>query len=125
MYKEQNNLFQAIEPTAEISIVMFDALKLKERIKNSAAICSAELYSFMPEYNFMRASDLVTKAMSLHSLVAVLPGSVEKFVEYMENITLVSSHIDGLGTCSSEITAMSLLLEELKIKIPERQRSKY
>jgi hypothetical protein len=40
----------------------------------------------------------------------------------MENVTSVNMHLDSLGNVASEITAMSLLVDELKIKIPERQK---
>jgi dynein heavy chain len=55
----------------------------------------------------------------------VLPSTVDQFVVYMDNVNKVSLQMEPLGNTSQEITAMSLLIEELKIRIPEKYKSKF
>jgi dynein heavy chain len=43
----------------------------------------------------------------------------------MDSVNSVSNHLDDLGNSSQEITAMTLLIEELKIKISEKYRAKF
>jgi len=40
----------------------------------------------------------------------------------MENVNIVNQQLENMGNIGSDITAMSLLIEELKIKIPEKYR---
>lgn len=43
----------------------------------------------------------------------------------MDNVNTVNQHLDSLGTTSGEITAMALLIEELRIKVSEKYKQKY
>lgn len=58
-YRTQDGAFQAMEPSLEIGMVLFDNQKLKERIKGSAQVCQEELFKFMPELNYQKAVEFV------------------------------------------------------------------
>lgn len=103
-------------------MLLFDVSLLKEKIKGSAATCCQELYRFMPEYVYETAKKFTQKLSAMHQTISILPTTVDQFVTYMENVNSISSKLEDISNVSQEVTAMSLLIEELKIKLSERYR---
>ncbi|CAK92427.1 unnamed protein product (macronuclear) [Paramecium tetraurelia] len=124
-YKDQDQQFQDIEPTQEIGMILFDNQKLKAKIKSSAMNCIQELQKFIPEYIYKKAVLFTQKTTQLYSTIAISPITVEQFVNYMEAVNVINNQFEDLSNVSQEVTAMALLMDELRIKIQDKHKQKF
>ena len=106
-------------------MVMFDNQKLKAKIKSSAMNCILELQKFIPEYMYKRAVLFTQRTTQLYSTISISPITVEQFVNYMEAVNIINNQFEDLGNMSQEVTAMALLMDELRIKIIDKHKQKF
>ncbi|CAK72703.1 unnamed protein product (macronuclear) [Paramecium tetraurelia] len=124
-YKKQDQLFQDMEPTQEIGVILFDNHKLKAKIKCSAMHCIVELQRFIPDYMYKKAILFTKKTAQLYSTIAISPITVEQFVNYMDAVNVINNQFEDLSNTSQEVTSMALLMDELKIKIQDVHKQKF
>ena len=76
----------------------------------------------MPQLNIRRAVLFTQNVQEQLNKINLPPTSVEQFVLYMDEINNISQQIDNFANRSTEITSLTILIDELKIKISEANK---
>ena len=74
---------------------------------------------------YKRAVLFTQRTTQLYSTISISPITVEQFVNYMEAVNIINNQFEDLGNMSQEVTAMALLMDELRIKIIDKHKQKF
>lgn len=118
-YQQQDQDLQAIEPSQELGLILFDNKELKDKIKNCASVCLHDLHQLIPQLLKKRSKDFYDMVSQTNSKIAFLPTTVESFVKLNETVNEIQYKLEDITSQKAEIEELDLIMEEFKIKCPE------
>lgn len=102
-----------------------NANSLRSEIRPSPGKCLMAIRDFLPKLSFQKLASLCTELEEANVLLSRIPTNINEFVEIMKYLTKISESIDDYTDRFQAIEQLHMVMDEYKIKLPEKNKSKF
>jgi hypothetical protein len=121
----QEEEIDRFEPQTDILIFKLNASSLKAEIKPSPGKCLMAIRNYMPKLSFDKLSSLCVELEESNVLLSRIPTNINEFVDIMKYLWKMDAQIDDYTDRFQQIEQLHIVMDEYKIKLPEKNKSKF
>ena len=107
-----------------IEIFKLNGEELKARIKSQGQNCINSLKQYIPHIQFDRFQEVYMALSKDYSKISKRPRKVDDYVSLISSLRDITSNMDDYSSSFHEAERLLMLMEEHKIRLPERNRTK-
>lgn len=108
-----------------IKIARLDGERMKRRIRASPKESMKKLQDFVPMFQYEKLDALCEILKVEFEKVSRKPQSIDQFVVIMGDLNSLSERFDNLASSFQEIEQYNIIMDEHKIKFPDKNKAKF
>ena len=121
----QEDEIERFVPITDILIYRLNANNLRNDIRPSPGKCLVQIRDYMPKLSYQKLESLWSELDEANILLSRIPKNINEFVDIMKYLWKMDSWIDDFTDRFQQIEQLHIVMDEYKVKFPEKNKSKF